>query len=61
MKAGCEATVDRGVDHRQSHRHKKYKHESKLIVPIIPVKTQGVSCFAFLICLYFISVTDFTN
>lgn len=30
IKAGYEIIVDRGVDHRQSHMHKKNKHKSKL-------------------------------
>lgn len=28
-KARCEITVDTGVDHRQSHMHKKNKHKCK--------------------------------
>lgn len=58
MKAARETTLGKEADHKQIHVHKENK---QTIVHIIPVKTQGISGFAFLISVYFVSVTDFIN
>lgn len=48
-----------GTSQRQpeAHRHSAQKER----VHIVPVKAQGISCFALLITLVSVSVTDFTD
>lgn len=46
-----------GTSQRQPEAHKS----SAPKVHIVPVKAQGISCFALLITLVSVSVTDFTD